>query len=248
MSHIIGYKKNWYKEWFGEEYLTVYKHRDDKDAQKLIALILSQIKIDKSSYLLDLACGNGRHAFLLSGYSPHVYGLDLSVHLLHQAQNRKKSEKAPSFVRADMRYFPFRIKFDVIFSLFTSFGYFDDDDKHLKVALEISESLNEGGSFVLDYFNPAYVRKNLVPDGKRMIDSTEITEKRWLEKKRVFKSIHIQSEGEDKEFIESVRMFELDELTVLLEKAGIFIREVFGNYKGDRYKPDSKRMIIFAKK
>ena len=36
MSQKIGYKKNWYKEWFGEDYLTVYQHRDDKDARKLI--------------------------------------------------------------------------------------------------------------------------------------------------------------------------------------------------------------------
>ena len=125
MSQIIGYKKNWYKEWFGEDYLTVYQHRDDKDALRLIRLIKTFVPIYPTSILLDLACGIGRHAYLLSRYSQNVFGLDLSASLLKKAQEKKRSHISPSFVQADMRYFPFKVKFDVIFSLFTSFGYFD---------------------------------------------------------------------------------------------------------------------------
>ena len=153
MSQIIGYKKNWYKEWFGEDYLTVYQHRDDKDARKLIKLIRKYVMITPESNLLDLACGNGRHTYELARYSKNIFGLDLSRSLLGKALQKKKNEQtSPSFVQADMRYFPFKMKFDIIFSLFTSFGYFDSDEKHLQVACEISESLNHGGTFIIDYF------------------------------------------------------------------------------------------------
>ena len=248
MSQIIGYKKNWYKEWFGEDYLTVYQHRDVKDAVKLIRLIREHVEIKQQSYLLDLACGNGRHTYLLKCYSQNIFGLDLSDSLLQQAMQKKGSEKFPSFVQADMRYFPFKIRFDFIFSLFTSFGYFDKDEKHLKVAQEISEHLQPGGTFVIDYFNADFVRKNLVAYGNRSIGDIKVKEKRWLSEKFVHKNIVIYKEEGIKYFQESVRMFELNELAALLLQAGIKTHNVFGDYDGSLYSKNSKRMILFAKK
>lgn len=248
MSQIIGYKKNWYKEWFGEDYLAVYQHRDKNDAHRLVKLITDQVDITYESNLLDLACGNGRHAYILSEYSNNVFGLDLSFPLLKKARRKKKLGKSPSFVRADMRYFPFRIKFDVIFSLFTSFGYFDTDEKHLMVANEISDCLVENGTFVIDYFNSSYVKEHLVPYGQRRIGNITVLEKRWLSSKWVHKNIVIKRPGEEKYFQESVRLFELDEISSLLDYAGIKIQRVFGDYLGADYSSSSKRMIIFAKK
>ncbi len=248
MLQTDGYNKNWYKEWFGEDYLVVYQHRDDSDAKKLIELIIKNTLITKDSKLLDLACGNGRHAYLISKYTSNVVGLDLSKHLLAEAGKRKVKNQSPAFVRADMRYFPFSIKFDIIFSLFTSFGYFEDDEMHLQVAREIQSCLKENGSFVIDYFNPKYVSETLVQSGKRMVGEIEVEEERWINNKRVHKKIKIQREGLVKTFHESVRMFELDELSSLLKMAGIIVKKVFGDYDGSSYEESSRRMILFAEK
>jgi len=248
MSQIIGYKKNWYKEWFGEDYLTVYQHRNDSDALRLIHLIKNHVEINPESLLLDLACGIGRHAYLLSQYSQNIYGLDLSGSLLKKAQEKKEKQKSPSFVQADMRYFPFKIKFNVIFSLFTSFGYFDKDEKHLMVAKEIADSLTDNGSFVIDYFNAGFVRDNLVSYGERLIGNIKVKEKRWMSDKWVHKNIVIKKNDGEKYFQESVRMFELDELSLLLKEAGIAVQRVFGDYDGSVYSRNSKRMILFAEK
>jgi len=248
MSQIIGYKKNWYKEWFGEDYLTVYQHRDDNDALRLIRLIENHVEINPASVLLDLACGIGRHTYLLSRYSQNIVGLDLSSSLLKKAMVKKEAQKSPSFVQADMRYFPFKIKFDIIFSLFTSFGYFDKDEKHLMVAKEIAASLANNGTFVIDYFNANYVKDNLVPYGERLIGDTKVKEKRWMSEKWVHKNIVIKKDDGEKYFQESVRMFELDELSSLLSKAGITAFKVFGDYDGSVYSAKSKRMILFAEK
>jgi SAM-dependent methyltransferase len=248
MSNKTGYKKGWYKEWFGEDYLTVYQHRDNNDAIRLIDLILKHIKIHPDTRLLDLACGNGRHSYLISKYTSKVLGLDLSASLLKVAQKRKVTGQFPAFVRADMRYFPFKISFDVIFSLFTSFGYFDDDSMHLQVAKEIADCLVTKGDFVIDYFNADYVKKNLIPQGTRNIGRTEVVEERWISSGRVHKKITLYKRNSEKHFYESVRMFELDEMTALLGRAGIKTGQVYGNYDGSDYNPDSKRMIIFSKK
>ncbi len=248
MSQKDGYNKNWYKEWFGEDYLVVYQHRDNSDAKKLVKLIIKNAEIKKDSKVLDLACGIGRHAYLVSKYTENVFGLDLSKRLLSEAGKKKVANQSPSFVRADMRHFPFNIKFDIIFSLFTSFGYFDDDEEHLQVAKEIQSSLKDNGLFVIDYFNPNFVKETLIKNGKRLVGEIEVEEERWIKNGRVHKNITIQREDSVKTFHESVRMFELDELSDLLKKAGIETTKVFGEYDGSSFKINSKRMIVFAKK
>ena len=46
--------QNWYKDWFeSPNYLHVYNHRDDTDAQKLSDLILSITNLPPSSKILD---------------------------------------------------------------------------------------------------------------------------------------------------------------------------------------------------
>jgi SAM-dependent methyltransferase len=245
MSSTIGYKKNWYKEWFGEEYLTVYEHRDEQDAQRLVSLILSNIKIRQDSYILDIACGAGRHAVYFTEYTSRVYGIDLSRHLLDKA---RKSGMPPYFVQADMRYLPIRKPVDLVFSLFTSFGYFEDDETNKQVAIEMSRMLKKNGDIVIDYLNRDYVTRNLVEEGQRMAGDMHIFEKRWVSRNRVYKEIRLDLQGEDKIFYESVRLFSKHEMHEILSAAGIQITALYGEYDGSAYKRDSSRMIIFGKK
>ena len=72
-------KDNWYENWFGNEYLTVYAHRDENEAEKLVQLILTNINLDKNSKIIDLCCGQGRHAHLFAREGFEVYGFDLSL-------------------------------------------------------------------------------------------------------------------------------------------------------------------------
>ncbi len=248
MCNTDGYNPSWYKEWFGEDYLTVYKHRDDKDARRLIALILKHGPADRHGRVLDLACGNGRHSFLLARHFSTVVGLDLSAHLLQVAQAGRKSATCPCFVRADMRRLPFKPGFRLVVSLFTSFGYFDDDAQHRQVAAEIGRVLQPEGHFVIDYFNAAYVREHLVPEGQRETEGLRIREKRWIDRGRINKKIWIEKNNEIKSFQESVRMFSEPELLSLFTAAGIEIRQVFGDYDGSPLSPLSPRMILFGKK
>ncbi len=249
MSETTGYNKNWYKEWFGEDYLTVYEHRDQDDALKLIDLIFREVPIKIQSKILDVACGNGRHAYLLGDQSYKVFGVDLSAHLLEEAKNRQTAGISPSFAQADMRYLPFHPQyFDVIFSLFTSFGYFEKDRTNQSVAMELSRVLKKDGYFVMDYLNPDYVVANLNPYGNRRAGDLEIEEERWVDEKRVYKKITINKNAGHKVFYESVRLYSAKEMTEILGTAGIRIEKLFGEYDGSVYHPGSSRMIIFGKK
>jgi hypothetical protein len=47
----------WFREWFGEEYLALYPHRDSADAERLVALLRHAVSWDPGWRVLDVACG-----------------------------------------------------------------------------------------------------------------------------------------------------------------------------------------------
>jgi ubiquinone/menaquinone biosynthesis C-methylase UbiE len=245
MSVITGYKKNWYKEWFGEEYLAVYEHRDEEDASSLVDLIRARIQITAQTSILDVACGAGRHATIFSESTSCVYGIDLSMKLLRQAQQQGT---LPYLIRGDMRRLPFSRKFDLVFSLFTSFGYFEDDNTNQQVAHEMSRVLSSEGNLVIDYLNPEYVIENLVPEGERRAGDLFVFERRWVSDRRIHKMIRLKQDGAYKTFHESVRLYSHEEMESILGNAGIRIAKTFGEYDGSSYHSKTSRMILFGKK
>src|SRR5690349_15974356 len=88
-----GKADNWFKTWFNtKHYLELYKHRDNKDAKKIVTLISKNISLPKGSKVLDLACGNGRHSILFARKGFNVLGIDLSPYLIGEANKKLRSE------------------------------------------------------------------------------------------------------------------------------------------------------------
>jgi hypothetical protein len=52
---------------------------------------------------------------------------------------------------------PFEEKYDAIFNLFTSFGYFENEEDNLTTNNSIKESLSEYGFAVIDFLNVSQV-------------------------------------------------------------------------------------------
>ena len=147
----------WFADWFGDAYLELYPHRDVEDARRVLTLISATVHLP-GARVLDLACGQGRHAIQIDELGANVTGVDLSAVLLKKA--RYGTPPIRDLVRADMRTLPFRRQaFDVIVNLFTSFGYFQNDDEHRQVVKRAAELLVDGGWFVMDFLNADQVRQ-----------------------------------------------------------------------------------------
>ena len=72
----------WYKDWFNsEEYLKVYRHRDQKEANELVQLVINNIDVSKVKNVLDMAAGSGRHAVIFAKKGFNVTAVDLSENL-----------------------------------------------------------------------------------------------------------------------------------------------------------------------
>ena len=133
---------------------------DYTEAQLFMDNITSYLNLPEDAKILDLACGKGRHSMYLNKLGFDVTGADLSENSIKEAA--ESANETLHFTVHDMRE-PFEEKFDAIFNLFTSFGYFDNDADNLKTLIAIRESLTEYGFAVIDFMNADQVIKNLVP-------------------------------------------------------------------------------------
>lgn len=235
---------DWYKKWFGKDYLSLYPHRDEDEARQAVALIreVTDRRFDRT---LDLACGSGRHSRALSEFGWTV-GLDLSMELLKVAISHRPGD---SYVRADMRSIPFaQASFDLAVNLFTSFGYFRTEDEHVTVIRELARVIKPRGTFVLDFLNSDQVRANLVPYDEVVREGIRLRQHRKISDDGRYVEKQILVEGKEASFMERVRLYSRSDLTRMLEENDFAVTHCFGNYDGQDLTELSPRMIIFAER
>jgi len=239
----------WYKNWFNsEEYLKVYRHRDQKEANELVQLVIKNIDVSKVNNVLDMAAGSGRHAIIFTEKGFKVTAVDLSENLLSIGKKNDENENVKiEFVHSDIRNFNPNIKYNLILNLFTSIGYFEKDEENYFILSKAYKLLENNGYFVLDYFNKNFVENNLVPSTVDEFDGSVITQNRFIEGERIIKEITIDNKGKINKYFESVRMFSKDELINMMEKLGFRIIKTFGDFMGNSFELDSSpRIIIIA--
>jgi len=235
----------WFAKWFGEDYLTVYPHRDGKEADEVIGFLHSRFAGRRIDRVLDLACGSGRHSRAL-GKRWWTTGLDLSEALLAVA---RREAKDACYVRGDMRILPFRpASFSLVVNLFTSFGYFSEEEVHRQVLREVNEAMEPGGAFVLDYLNAEQVVRTLSPSDERIVNGVVVEQSRRVTADGRFVEKRITMRGKGKSFIERVRLFSRDDLEQLLGESGFEVEEVFGDYSGSPWTPASERAMFVSTK
>lgn len=234
---------DWFEEWFGVDYLRIYQHRDESDAERVIELIENNLSGRKIESVLDLGCGAGRHTRILEERWGTV-GLDLSMSLLRVA--RRETQDSP-YVRADMRELPFGPdSFDLVVNLFTSFGYFDDDREHVRVLACVGAAMTPGGTLVIDFLNATQVRHSLVPYDERLENGITIEQRRQISPDNRFVEKRITLRERGKEYIERVRLLSPKDLERMLITAGFQVVKVFGDYEGGNWSETSPRTIMFA--
>jgi SAM-dependent methyltransferase len=270
----------WYKEWFGEEYLGLYSHRDEQEAEAHIDFVERVLGEPRPRAVLDLACGAGRHTAVLRRRGYRTLGVDLSLTLLAHAR------RLPC-VAGDMRCLPFAAGgFDWVLNFFTSFGYFETERENFQVLEEIVRVLAPCGRFLIDIMNTANTLRHLQPREVQHLDARGREEpglqaatlgakrkaprsnsaggagtgsqpprgqtveiERWYDAatKRINKRIRVQAAGAGgapRAFLESVRAYQPEEVTIGLHWAGLEVTGLYGNFQGDPYGSDSERLIL----
>lgn len=237
---------NWFASWFDTPYYHIlYKDRNYREAQIFMDNLTHYLNLPEKAKVLDLACGKGRHSIYLNQLGFDVIGADLSENSIAEAS--KNVNDTLHFQVHDMRE-PFEDKFDAIFNLFTSFGYFENDEDNLKTLVAIKDSLTEYGFAVIDFMNVNQVIANLVPTEVKTVDGIDFHIKRYVADSHIYKEIDFEDQGEKFHFTEKVKALTLEDFTQMMETAGIFLLDIFGDYKLKKFhKKDSERLIMIFK-
>ncbi len=232
----------WFTEWFTDEYLRLYPHRDDADAERAVDLVRRAVPWRHGLRVLDVGAGAGRHLRALTAAGAWCVGLDLSAALLRRA----REDTAAPLVRADMRLLPFRAQsFDVAVNLFTSFGYFAHDVEHARVVAGIARTLRGGGHFVLDYLNADTVRAAVAADDATTATAGATIARRLSDDGRyVLKTIRVPA---DRTYTERVRLLSPRDLERMFGDAGLVVERTYGDYNGGPLGPGTPRAILVGR-
>lgn len=201
--------------------------------------------------VLDLCCGQGRHAIELARRGFRVTGVDRTEAFIQQAEQQSKAEGLEiEWLVDDVRRFARPGAFDAALCLGQSFSYFDtreDDERFVRLAFD---SLVPGGPFVLEADGKELMARTLEPrqwwelgDVVAVAEFTprrswEILETRW----QAFIG------GERVELTTTQRMYSGVEGIALLEKCGFTEVAVYGHQDGRPYDLAAELQVMVGRR
>lgn len=242
---------SWFEEWFNSPlYEKLYASRNEEEAEKLANLIQNEVPKEHYPYILDLGCGRGRHSISFGERGYRVTGLDLSETAIKKARDTadQKGLENVQFVIGDMRE-ALDDTFDAVLNLFTTFGYFLEDEENASVLKGVADMLRPGGRFVIDYLNPSYVKTNLVPAETGSFSDKEVAIRREIKQGMVYKTMTFTGGNleEPVRFQERVKLYDFNWFLRNLNELGFNILRQYGSYEGDPFDEiESPRLILVS--
>ena len=220
--------------------------------------------------VLELACGTGRVLLPMAQAGINVWGLDLSIEMLDQL-NQKKSildqdaKDRIHTIHGDMSNFDVERKFSLIIIPFRGFQALTTDEQQHSSLQMIYHHLADDGQFIIDVFRPyGQLDVSWVVQGE-MEDWTYSDPKTGINVKRTNKRTKIDVEkqiiypeliyyitdqnGKEERIVESLALkyYYEEQMRELLLSNGFEIVEEMGYYDGRSIK-DGPELIFVCKK
>jgi SAM-dependent methyltransferase len=213
--------------------------------------------------VLELAAGTGRVTVELAKAGIEVVGIEISKGMLDKA--RKKTEDLPkdaqkriTWIQADMRDFDLGRKFSFIFIPFRSFQQLINRRDQERCLACVSKHMEKGGRFVLSLFAPSYqrlVNKQMfshlgtidLPDGKKLSRTEMVTHdhvNQVIHVERVYDLTDSDGVVHRKVWKFPVRYLWRFEAELLLEKAGLEVEAIYGDYERSEFRHDGEMLFI----
>jgi SAM-dependent methyltransferase len=203
-------------------------------------------------HLLDLACGNGRHAFYLAGRGFRVTGVDLSEEFIAEA-SAHASENA-RFVRADMLQIPADLArpdgFDGAYCFGNVIGHFGREDLEAFLA-GLVPLLKSGSAFVIDTGMAAESILSPPPRGRwyRFGDRFMLSEHRYepragrldIDYTFVYQGLPVTHQT-------SSFVFTLAELSRIFAAAGLVTEDALATPEGEPFAVGSPRLLLVTRR
>jgi SAM-dependent methyltransferase len=220
--------------------------------------------------VLEVACGNGRLVAPLARAGHSVVGIDASAAMLALAREKLADGPGPAgarLVQADMR--DFRLDgqtFDLAILAVKSFAYLLTRADQQRALASIAAHLRPGGLLALDLLHPApswlleppgSLRQDVVQhvpgEGITIARTETVVSTDLAAQLRVIRSAYelIADDGSlaRKRLVEWIyhwtHRFEAE---LLLERAGFSVEAIYGGYRREPFRSDSRMMLFLARR
>ena len=235
--------KDWFESWFDTSYYHIlYSHRDYTEAKGFMQNLVKFLNLKADDLLLDLGCGKGRHSIFLNSLGYNIIGADLSKNSISEA--KKFENDRLRFIVHDMRN-PFKLKYNAILNLFTSFGFFEDDNEDISILQNIKNGLTKDGVAIIDFMNVKKVVANLFSEEEQSIEGISFHISRYVKNGFIVKEINFDADGEHHTFYEKVKILDLPKIKEYLNSVDFKIKHTFGDYHLNEFNEElSDRLIL----
>ncbi len=225
----------------------------EEETEEDVEFICDALKLQPGAIVLDLCCGNGRHGQLLAQDGMTVIGVDSSRFLLEEARKNALSTSGGMYlVEGDMRRIPLKPVCDAVINLFTSFGFFEENDNR-RVLGEVAGVLKPGGKFLLDYWNPyAAIQLDRTRNwwwiSDAMLALAEVEYDPASGQLFDYRTVIELPIGTIRKSVNRVRFYFPTELEAMLTGVGLKVCAMYGDFDGSPFQMESRRLITIAEK
>ena len=210
------------------------------------------LELPAGARVLDVPCGQGRHAHLLAEAGFDVDGIDYSDHLVERARERGTGPTL-RYVRGDMRKLPARWtgRFDAVLNLFTSFGFFLDPSDDANVVEEFARTLKPGGVLVFHAGSrDGVMAKFLDRDWWQTDDGTVVAHEREFDPlsgilhiRSTFRGPKVDGQREHR-----IRLYTATRIAELCAAAGLIVEQAFDGFRDRPLTRTSSEMMLVARR
>jgi len=244
---------NWWSDYFDWRYLLEYEplfslEQDRREAARMIDVM----GLPAGSRILDVPCGQGRHAHLFAEAGFDVDGLDYSRDLLARARRRGTGPRL-RYTRGDMRSLPARWtgRFDAVLNLFTSFGFFAEPRDDARVMSEFARVLTPGGTLVwYGGDRDGIMARFLERDWWRTKDGTLIAQERSFDPLSGTLTVHTEWAARRRGGARDhrIRLYTPTRLAELCADAGLIVEAAYDGLSDRPVTRRSSEMLLVARK
>lgn len=211
------------------------------------------------SRVLIVGVGTGRVAVRLAGLGVEVWGLDSSEAMLDRARKKLGEEPNVHLFTAQMSDFDLKEHFPLIICPLDSFTALESTHDQVAALTLLGRHLDDHGMIILDLVNP-----HVLPDPDENGRTRRRFEARWgdetvlaydavdIDPAEQRMSMHLMYDSFDRTSIHretaevGIRWVYRYEMELLLERSGLRLSHLYGDYDLTPYASESPRMIVTA--
>jgi len=239
-------QSNWQEPFFRGVALDAWRYITSAEMTRTEVDFLERaLGVGAGAQVLDIPCGNGRHAIELAGRGYKLTGIDLSEEFIREARN---AAQAVRWVRDDMRSLSWASEFDGAYCFGNSFGYLSPDEARRFLGA-VAHALKPGARFIVD---TGMVAESVLPSlgqGRwfRLGDILMLSENRYHpEESRLDIDYTFVRAGEVETRPTASYVFTAGELCRMHIEAGLRPVELLGSIDGEAYRLGCSRLILIS--